>query len=280
MGSMSKIARGIGIAGAWVLAVGACSTVPPTPPVPVPTAATASQAGVTVTLSVAARQLLAGDQTTAFLEIHNDSDAEVWFDQDTCLLDQGLSFTGSSNAGPVPTDSPGRAWDDPRLAWVKTTALANAVSVIGFRHAFPGADDIRIPLVCPVDAQRYGLPPGGVIRQDQILVARRTDGLPAWPGTYTAAFTFPTDQPIHVELPVDVIGLPYAGISRGQAIDAALSDQRVTAWLYQLGRSGIEDGDAWFDKDAWTITIRSWSFGQGTVTVDPTGKVTAVVVPA
>jgi len=275
------MARWLAIGMAVAALIAGCLAVPaPTAPPPVPTAATVDSAGVTVTLGVGSRQLLAGDQTTGFLEIHNNTNAELVFDQDTCLLDQGMSFAGSYNRAPQPTDDPGKTWDDPRLAWVKTTALRTAESVIGFRHAIPGSDDIRIPITCALDAQQYGLRPGGVIRQDQILVARRTDGLPAWPGTYIAGFTFATSSPIHVEMPIGVFGNPYAGVSRGQAIDAALSDERVSAWLYALGRSGIEDGDAWFDKGAWTITIRAVSTGQGTVAVDSTGKVTAVSIPA
>jgi hypothetical protein len=271
----------------WLVVGGLCVTlaagcVPeasaPTPPVPMPTASTVARGGVSVTLSVASRQLLAGTQTAAFLEIHNDSAAEVFFDRDLCLLEQSLSFDGSYGGPPQPTENPGRTWSDARLAWVKTTALYNPVSVIGFRPASAG-DDLRTPLACAVVAAGYGLRPGGVIRDDEIVVARRTDGLPAWPGTYVAGFTFPTDDPIHVEVRVDVIGPTYAGISRAQAVDAALADAEVAAWLVSIGKSGIEDGAAWFDRGTWTITIRTWT-GQGTVTVDPGGHVIARSIPA
>lgn len=275
---MSTNVGRIGIVASAMLLLAACTAAPPSPPAPVPTATTAGAGGVSVTIGVGSRQLLAGDRTSAFLEIHNDSGAEVWFDQDTCLLDEGLSLAGSYDTTPQPTDDPGVALADPRLAWVKTTALHNPVSLIGFRPAAVG-DDIRTPITCALDAVRYGLPVGGVIREDEVLLARRTDGLPAWPGTYVAGFTFPTDQPIHVELPLEVVGTPYAGISRGQAIDAALADRRVSAWLYELGKSGIEDGDAWFDNGLWTITVRTTSNGRGTATVDPSGKVTAVSIP-
>ena len=278
---MSTVRRLAALAWLAVAAAGCLATTPgpsPSPPSPVPTEATASRDGITVRLYVGNRQLPTGTTTPASLEIHNNSNVEVRFDEDTCLMLGALTFDGAFGTGPAPTDDPGRSWADPRLARVKATALFNGVSVIGFRPAFAG-DDLRTPITCPVSQGAYGLRPGGVIHDDETLVARRTDGLPAWPGIYKAGFTFQTDPPIHVELPIEVTGAPYSGVSRGVAIDAALADERVAAWLATLGTSGIEDGDAWFDQGAWTITVRSTSSGQGTVTVDPSGHIVAVALP-
>ncbi len=190
--------------------------------------------GILVTLGLSAATLQAGDPLRASVTVANlGSDTAFW---DTRC---GLIGRFSLDGPPLTARGPRKTWPG-TAGLVKTSALGDGPAQTGF---VPPGVPAGTRFGCRGGHDVEELRPGAVGHVEAVWYGRTSDLLPAPAGSYVVGFSFPflgraarggpTDDvtPIAVQAPLAVVGREFEGLSADAAIDAALSDPLVAAWI-------------------------------------------------
>ena len=261
---------------------------------------TVERDGVLVTASLEVDPVVAGDVVRIGASVVNVGPGTLFWQAGGCDLLDDLQVGGPAvEDEPVPDPPQG---DDP-AAIAGLIRWAALVSDVGERSTVlpPGTPPGQM-LACTSDLGVGELEPGGVATVEAIWPATLVDGRPVEAGEYVLRFAFPfagrqpappfagdisgTD-PIVVDVPFEVVGEPWVGITPAQAVDAALADARVREWLLRaVDRSSFAGSSVRLVDGRWRIEIRLLDAGgaQGPtarIEVDPaTGTVTTAELPS
>jgi hypothetical protein len=265
----------------------------------IPVANSIQRDDVTLTIQIDAGRVVTGDKIRLIATATNTQPGIVMWQGGGCDLLGNLVLKGPGvPAAPVGDPPPG---NDPAAitALIRWAALVGGSGQTGFvpPNLPPGAN-----FGCTSDLRINELKPGEIERIEAIWNGTTADGIAAPAGAYSVQLTFPylarqaagpfegdpfaDAKPIVVEVPYEVVGEAWAGLSAAQAVDAALADGRVQAWIGGIQRTSIggariqlRDGAIWrFEVDVAGPT--GDTAGIVVVEVDPTsGAVTRVDIP-
>ncbi len=232
---------------------------------PAPVVARIQREGVLVTLTLDRQAVTPGTTIRAVAEVRNLGPGPVTWQSGGCELLARFQMRGPD----VPQPPPGRDWDG-TAHWAKWSATTSGVRLTGFVP--PGFDPNPWGMACTMELRYEDTPEGGVERVEAEWPGTTSDGAPAPPGAYTVAFQFPLvgrgpaerlapdppePQAIGVEIPVTVVGEPFAGIPSTIAVDRALGDRRVERWLAEVTRQELNGATIVLDGGAWQFEIRT-----------------------
>jgi hypothetical protein len=226
-----------------------------------PVEATGGRDGVRVVLHLEHDRLSAGGTQRARILVSNEGPGTAYWEGTECQLVSAMQV----EPPPAPPERPGRAWDG-------DFGVLKSISLQG-----PGVATFMIPDAlargelsqgCDAVGAIGEIPAGGVLAIDAGWPALTLYGAPAPPGAYRARLPFPylgrgpfppafgegpAVPPIDVELPFTVAGAVLAGISPGEAIDAALADGRFGGWLASIDRRRWSSSHLRFVDGTWQL---------------------------
>lgn len=237
------------------------SAVDPGPPI----SDSVSRDSVLVQLSLDRGRLETGGVLWARVEVRNVGPGPIVWQGGGCGLRSDFRLDGPALVQP----HPGRDWSG-LAGIVKRAAFPQGISLTGFVD--PSALNAPFQMICTADLRIEEIGPGEAAVVDVVWSAVTSDGAPTPPGAYHLGFDFPflgrmarddfrgdahADQrPITVELPVEVVGEPFAGIPAPAAIDAALSHARVAGWLRdRVTRERLNGSSIRFERGAWVFEV-------------------------
>lgn len=238
--------------------------------------------GVIVTLSAAAGRAVAGEPLPVRVDVLNAGLDTVSWQSGGCELLNGFAVDGPPLAQPPA----GRDWPD-AAGLAKWSATTGGVFIEWVRRADAPQG---LPVVCPADLRYEDIDPGQTITAEAVWSGRSSDGVPAPPGAYEIAYSFPfmgrvpADQlgleppaprPIDTALTITVEGTAFEGLPSTMAIDAALADPRVSAWIDQkLPNERLNGAEIRLVDGRWRFTIHVAGERSTVVLIDPsTGTV-------
>lgn len=257
--------------------------------------------GVTLTIQIDAGRVAAGDEIRLIVTATNTEPGIVMWQGGGCDLLGNLALTGPEiPAVPVGDPPPGNdaAGVTGLIRWAALAGTGSGHTMFVPPNMPPGAN-----FGCTADLRINELKPGETERVEAIWHGTTADGIPAPAGSYSVKVTFPyldrmaagpfegdpfaDAKPIAVEVPYEVVGAPWAGISAADAVDKALADGRVQAWIggglqrTQVGGASIQlrDGAVWRFEIA-VMDATGEQAGTAVVEVDPmSGAVARVELP-
>ncbi len=241
-----------------------------------PIDASATFDGVLVTLRASEGRIDGGAPTQLRIEVLNAGLSPVTWMSGGCELLNGFGLE-SPPAEPSPA---GREWPG-TAGLAKFSAMAQASGLDVVRPANLPDDQL---FACPADLRFEAIDPGQTIAADARWTARTMDGAPAPAGAYRITYAFPyvgrgaVDQvmahaqeakPIKTSLAIEVGGTPAVGVPAALAIDAALADPRVAAWIGALSKEQLGGAEIRLVDGHWRFTIRRLDGRTSVVTIDP-----------
>jgi hypothetical protein len=255
-----------------------------------PVVATAARDGVTVTLVLDREAVGAGETIGAWVEVRNTLPGVVLWQGGGCDLLNGFGLQGPE----LPDPPVGQEWPG-------TAGLAKwSATASGLRHTSflpdtmpPEQDD----LACPADLRVNELPFGEPATAQAEWRGRTSDTAPAPAGEYLVTFSFPflvrsldgsfegdpldDRRPIEIQATFTVTGDAAPVIGQVEAIDAALADERVAAWLETLPQERLTGAYARLTGDVWRFEIGvMMPDGQAVIDLDAaSGAVRKVQLP-
>jgi hypothetical protein len=225
--------RASSLAGAILLsgAIAACGGAL-RPPTATPVTASGERDGVRVTLSLQRDRYAPGDEIWADVLIENTNDRAVFWTGGGCNIPARVSAL-------LPTGDAGKSWPEPVSAW-KVRLVDEDSQKVSFMPEAHWANFKRGEgMFCTADIRLVELDARSSLRTragwDGTMPFEHRVRAPD--GRYDIEAVFPlghwdTPRPISVSVPVELTGggaAPF--ISRGQALDSALSHAGFRAWL-------------------------------------------------
>jgi hypothetical protein len=258
--------------------------------------------GVRLTIQLDAGQVTGGDEIRLIVEATNTEPGIVMWQGGGCDLLGNIVLEGPP-IETVPIGDPPQTNDAAGITGlIRWAALSDRGS--GHTMFVPPNMPAGANFGCPSDLRINELKPGETERVEAIWHGTTTDGIPAPAGAYRVTVSFPylermavgpfegdpfaDAKPIVVEVPYQVVGSAWQGISAAAALDRALADARVQGWIAgglqrtEIGGATIRltDGAIW----RFEVTVMDATTGQaaGTTVVDidpASGAVTRVELP-
>lgn len=252
-----------------------------------PISASATFDGVVVTLRASEGRIGGGDPIQLRVEVLNAGLSPVTWMSGGCELLNGFGVEGP----PVAAAPPGREWPGTAgLAKFSATSQFGGLDVV--RPANLPDDQM---FACPADLRYEAIDPGQTIATDARWTARTMDGAPAPGGAYRITYAFPflaraaadevmanppDAKPIKTALAIEVGDSPAIAVPAALAIDAALADPRVAAWIGALPKEHLAGAEIRLVDGRWRFTIRRLDDRVAVVTIDPaTGAIEDVQLP-
>jgi hypothetical protein len=233
----------------------------------IPVMNSVSRDGVTLTLQIDAGRVAAGDAVRLIASVTNTQPGVVMWQGGGCDLLGNLLLKGPAVAQ-VPLPDPPQGEDPASITglirWAALASSGGGPSMFVPPNLPPGA-----AFGCTADLRVNELAQGQIERIEAIWHGRTGDGLPAPAGAYSVQVSFPfltrqaappfegdpiaDAKPIVLEVPYEVVGAPWQGLSAAEALDIALADGRIQAWIAgglkrtEVGgaRVTFEDGGVW-----------------------------------
>jgi hypothetical protein len=278
----------------------AAATEPP-PVDGAPVSRSTEDQGVVLTLQLSTDHVRAGDPVQLIVTATNNGAGIVFWQGGGCDLLQDVSLDAPPAEVVQVGDPPAGDGPDAVAGLVRWSALS-MTSPTAMPFVPPNLPAGQM-FACTSDLRINELKPGETARVAAVWHGVAGDGTPAPAGLYHVKLTFPflarqaaapfkgdafADQhPITLDAGFEVAGGPWSGLTSSQAIDKALADARVKAWIAdalpktQVGGARIrltEQGSWRFEIDR--MTPDGMNSEVATIEIDPTtGAVTSVTLP-
>ncbi len=266
-----------------------------------PVARSTDDQGVVLTIQLSTDRVRAGDPVQLIATATNHGPGIVFWQGGGCDLLGDVTLEGPPVQVVQPGDPPPGEDPDAVAGLVRWSALSMASpSTMPFVPPNLAPDQM---FGCTSDLKINELQPGETVRVAAVWHGLTGDGTPAPAGLYHVKLLFPflvrqaappfkgdamADQhPIALDAGFEVAGAPWSGITSAQAIDRALADARVKAWIADAlprtrvggARIRLTEAGSWrFEIDR--MTADGLDNEVATIEIDPTtGAVTAVTLP-